>query len=48
MLATDTVTSSFESEEINDDYIRGVDPDQRPEDGLMFQRIGEPPYSMPF
>ena len=29
-------TSSFESETIESDYIAGVNPDQVPDDGLMF------------
>ena len=33
-------TSSFESETIESDYIAGVNPDQVPDDGLMFQRKG--------
>ena len=39
--------SSFASEEIVDDYIKGVDQEQKPTQGNLFYRPGQPPYNLP-
>ena len=41
-----SATSSFESESIQSDYIRGVE--QKAQEGLLFRRAGEPAYDVPF